>query len=117
MSVTTTASPVTATASSPLVRPRLPRLAPAVAGVIAASVAGLVAPTLGAGLSACAIVAVLLFSSVLPVWALVVVGGRAAADLLAPSFVLTVCSVALPSLTCLVREVLPQDSGDDNAPY
>ncbi|HEY9564829.1 MAG TPA: phosphate ABC transporter permease PstA [Nocardioides sp.] len=117
MSVTTTASPVTATASSPLVRPRLPRLAPAVAGVIAASAAGLVALTLGAGLIAWAIVAVLLFSAVLPVWALVVEGRRAAADRLATSLVWTAFLVALVPLVSLLWTVLVKGAGAINGTF
>src|SRR3546814_7824853 len=111
MTVTTASSPVTATASSPLVCPRRPRLAPAGAGVIAASAAGLVALTLGAGLIAWAIVAVLLFSAVLPVWALVVEGRRAAADRLATSLVWTAFLVALVPLVPLLWTVLVKEIG------
>src|SRR3546814_12159697 len=116
MTVTTASSPVTATASSPLVCPRRPRLAPAGAGVIAASAAGLVALTLGAGLIAWAIVAVLLFSAVLPVRALVVEGRRAAADRLATPLVWTAFLVALVPPVSLFWTVPATGPGASNGP-
>src|SRR3546814_3804024 len=79
--------------------------------------AGIVRLPLGACLIAWAIVAVLLFSAVLPVWALVVEGRRAAADRLATSLVWTAFLVALVPLVSLLWTVLVKGAGAINGTF
>src|SRR3546814_5199292 len=79
--------------------------------------AGIVRLPLGACLIAWAIVAVLLFSAVLPVLAMVVEGRRAAADRLATSLVWTAFLVALVPLVSLLWTVLVKGAGAINGTF
>ena len=95
----------------PLTHPQLPRWAPALAGVLAAALAGLLALTLGWGPIAWLILAGVLFLVALPSWSRVVEGGRAAKDRLVTALVWSAFAVAVIPLVSLVWEVLSNGLG------
>ncbi len=93
------------TSSLTLARPRLPRWAPALVGVLAVAAAGLPALLLGWGLLAWLALAVLLFLVVLPLWSLAVENRRAAVDRLMTTLIWAAFGVAVLPLVWLVWTV------------
>lgn len=99
-------SPLTGTAPVSLRRPRLPRWAPILAGIMSLAAAGLLALMLGWGPVATAIVAGALFLMVLPGWSRVVEGTRAAKDRLVTALGWTALVIALIPLVSMLWKVL-----------
>ncbi len=89
----------------PLTTPRLPNLAPALIGVIAAALGGLLY-VLGAPVPLALVAAVLAFLVVLPVWSLVIEGRRGAVDRLMTSLIWTTFGVAVVPLISLLWQVV-----------
>jgi phosphate transport system permease protein len=92
--------------SDSLVQPSLPRLAPAIAGVLAVAVAGLLFLLTGWHLVGFLVVAGLLYLVVLPVWSFVVESRRAAVDRLTTTLVFGAALVAMVPLVWLIVFVL-----------
>jgi phosphate transport system permease protein len=105
----------TGTAPASLRRPRLPRWAPILAGVLSLTAAVLVALLLGWGPVATAIVAGVLFLMVLPGWSRTVEGARAAKDRLVTALVWVALGIALVPLVSMLWKVValgaPQING------
>jgi phosphate transport system permease protein len=108
MSIPTTTRPREATARPdlPLTHPRLPRSAPALAGVVSLAAAVLVGLLAGWGPALTALVAVLVFAVALPLWAYVFEGPRGATDRFATALVWTAFGLAMLPLVTLVYTVV-----------
>jgi phosphate transport system permease protein len=104
---TTTRPPMTTVRSNlPLTHPRLPRSAPALAGVMSLAAAALAGLLAGWGPALTTLVAVLAFAVALPLWAYVVEGRRGATDRLATTLVWTAFAIAMLPLVTLVHTVV-----------
>jgi phosphate transport system permease protein len=90
----------------PLTRPRLPRWAPWLVGIVAGAAAALVSLSLGWGLTAWSVLAIVLFGIALPAWSRVVESSRAAMDRLVTTLVWVAFAIALVPLVSLVWTVV-----------
>jgi phosphate transport system permease protein len=90
----------------PLTRPRLPRWAPWLVGVVAGAAAALVSLSLGWGLAAWSVLAIVLFGIALPAWSRVIESSRAAMDRLVTTLVWFAFAIALVPLVSLVWTVV-----------
>lgn len=93
-------------AQLPLVRPQLPRWAPALVLVLAAAAAVLARLVLGGSWFGSGVIAVVLFLLALPAWSGAVEGSRRAKDRLATGLMWTAFAIALTPLVTLVWQVL-----------
>lgn len=87
-------------------RPRLPRFAPLLVGVIAAAAGALVGMLLHFSIAGIVVLAALLYVVLLPSWSLVVENRRSAVDRLATSLIWCALGVALAPLLSIVWMVL-----------
>ncbi|TWG92506.1 phosphate transport system permease protein [Nocardioides sp. J9] len=94
----------------PLVRPRLPRLAPAVVGGTATALA-LLLLVLGTGLVTAAATGALVHLLVLPLWALAVEGRRGATDRMMTGLVWATFTIAVVPLVSLLWRVVSEGAG------
>ena len=101
----------------PLTHPRLPRWAPYLVAGLAATAASLLALTLGWGLVAWALTAVVLYGISLPVWSLLVENRRAATDRVVSTLVWVAFALALVPLVSLLWTVLSNGAGVINAQF
>ncbi len=95
----------------PLSRPRLPRWAPWLVAVVAATASALLALSLGWGLVPWALVAVVVYVVVLPLWTRAVESPRAAKDRLMTTLVWAAFGIALVPLVSLVWKVVAEGAG------
>ena len=86
--------------------PRLPRWAPWLVAALAGAVAGVVALTAGWSLAGWAVLSVVVYTVVLPVWSRIVENARAAKDRLVTTLVWSSFAVAMVPLVALVTKVL-----------
>jgi phosphate transport system permease protein len=98
----------------PLVKPQLPRWAPALLGVITVGL-GALAWIFGMGFVSAALVAFLLFLAGLPLWSSAVEGRRAATDRLVTTLVWSAFAIAMIPLAWLLYVVL--DNGLSTVNY
>jgi phosphate transport system permease protein len=89
-----------------LKRPRLPRWAPILVGVVSVAVALLIGLSLSWGIAGIAIVAALVHVITLPAWSIVVENRRAAVDRLMTSLVWLAFAIALVPLLSLIWTVI-----------
>jgi phosphate transport system permease protein len=95
----------------PLVHPTLPTWSPYLAGALAASAAALLGMLLGAGITAIAFLAAVLFVVVWPTWALFVEGPRGAKDKLVTTLVWSAFAAAVIPLATLAWTVVSRGMG------
>ncbi len=93
-------------ATLPIVRPQLPRWAPALVAVLAVAAGALIMVLLGLGPFGAAVVAGLVFLVALPVWSRAVEGPRKATDRLMSGLIWSAFAVALLPLVTLIWTVL-----------
>ncbi|HET8561674.1 MAG TPA: phosphate ABC transporter permease PstA [Marmoricola sp.] len=98
--------PATPLAPLSLRRPRLPRWAPTLTGVVAAATALLLAVLLGWGAVTTVVVAAVLHLVLLPAWSRAVEGARAARDRLATALVWGALALALVPLASMLWKVV-----------
>jgi phosphate transport system permease protein len=115
MAVTTPAA--TSTVHLPLRHPRLPGWAPALVGVAAASLGGLVTLSLGLGIVAWVVVATITYLVVLPLWSRVVENQRAALDRLVTSLIYVSLVIAFIPLVSLLYKVVRLGSSELSAQF
>ena len=101
----------------PLSHGRLPRFAPALVGVVALALAGLLGLLLSWGYVAIAVVALLVFCIALPFWSAVVENTRAAVDRLVTCLIWTAFGVAVIPLVWLVWVVLKNGAAAVNPEF
>jgi phosphate transport system permease protein len=101
----------------PLTGPRLPRWAPALVAAVAAAASGLVTLTLGRGLVAWAVLAVVLYAVALPVWSRLVENARAAKDRLFTTLIWSAFAIALVPLVSLVWTVVKYGAPEISAGF
>lgn len=106
MSVTTAPSPSPTTTGISITRPRLPRWAPALVGVIAIAGAALLGLLFSWGTIAIAATAGVIFLVALPLWSRVVENGRAAIDRAMTGLVWAAFVVAMVPLLSLIWTVV-----------
>jgi phosphate transport system permease protein len=99
-----------------LVRPRLPRTAPALVAVLAAAVGGL-AWVLGANVGVAITLALVADLVAMPLWSAAVEGRRAAVDRLATALVWSAFLVAMIPLVWLVSTVLIEGASTVNSDF
>ncbi len=99
-------STVTAPVGLSLRRPRLPRWAPILVGVIAAAAAALIGLTAGWGALTTAVLAGLIFLVVMPLWSLVVENRRSAIDRMMTGLIWAAFVVSMVPLVSLVWTVV-----------
>jgi phosphate transport system permease protein len=104
--VTDTHAEAPQTSQVTLKRPRLPRWAPILVGVLSVSVALLIGLSLGWGFAAIVIVAALVHVIALPTWSIVVENRRAAVDRLMTCLVWLAFAIALVPLLSLIWTVI-----------
>jgi phosphate transport system permease protein len=90
----------------PIHKARLPRWAGLLVALVAAAASGLLALTLGWGLVAWAVVAVVIYAVLLPTWSRLVENKRAAKDRLVTTLVWVALAIALIPLVSLVWQVV-----------
>jgi len=101
----------------PLSHGRLPRLAPALVGVVALALAGLLGLLLGWGYVAIAVVALLVFCVALPIWSAVVENTRAAVDRLVTCLIWAAFGIAVIPLVWLIWVVLKNGAAAINIEF
>ena len=104
--VTDTPAEAPQTSQVTLKRPRLPRWAPILVGVLSVAVALLIGLSLGWGIAAIVIVAALVHVIALPAWSIVVENRRAAVDRLMTCLVWLAFAIALVPLLSLIWTVI-----------
>ena len=101
----------------PLSHGRLPRSAPALVGVVALALAGLLGLLLSWGYVAIAVVALLVFCVALPTWSAVVENTRAAVDRLVTCLIWAAFGIAVIPLVWLIWVVLKNGAGAINVDF
>ncbi|RNL77520.1 phosphate ABC transporter permease PstA [Nocardioides marmorisolisilvae] len=101
----------------PLQRPRLPKLAPLIAAVIAAAAAVLLGLSLGWGVAPIVVTGGLIYLVGLSTWSRLVENARAATDRLVTSLVWTALVIALIPLISLLYTVISKGSSSINAKF
>jgi phosphate transport system permease protein len=101
----------------PLRHPRLPRIAPYVAGAVAVAAAALIGLSLGWGAAPIVIVATLLYVVGITTWSRLVENARAATDRLVTSLVWVALGIALIPLVSLLWKVVAEGSGQLNGKF
>jgi phosphate transport system permease protein len=101
----------------PLSKPRLPRWAPILVGVLAAAASGLLTLVLGWNVVAWVLVAAVIYVIGLPMWSRFVENSRAAKDRLVTTLVWSAFAIALVPLISLVWKVIEEGAGVVNGQF
>ena len=114
---TTSASRPLRPSTLPLRHPRLPRWAGWLVAGLAAAASAIVTLSLGSGLVAWGVLAIVLFGVALPVWSLLVENRRAAVDRLVSTLVWVAFALALLPLVSLLTTVVENGAHVVNAQF
>jgi phosphate transport system permease protein len=101
----------------PLTHGRLPRQAPLLVGVVSLALSGLLGLLLSWGPLAIAVVTLIVFSSVLPLWSAIIENRRAAVDRLVTSLIWTAFGIAVVPLVWLIWVVISNGASAINPQF